>query len=173
MAAENKSNAALVLSSGAAIAAAIALSKKVSAEPLDEANTNLLIAIAQGIEALNQNILKLIPGEPGALTIQGYPPNVTGIEISRITIAALNTAYRLPDIEVPDGFTILIKAWPTNAGIIYVAKSDPDARNINQVWPLIFNDFLGEAVTNADIFYISGTNVGDFVSVFAAQRGGG
>ncbi len=164
----DKAKTALVLSTAAAIAAAAALLAKrpASAEStgvvtLDEVSINLLIAIAQGIENLNL--------EGGF--VQGWPPNTDNIEIARIDIAALNTAYRLPAIEVPDGFTLLVKAWPTNAGIIYVARSDPDARNVNQVWPLLPNDFFGVAIKNAHLLYISGTAVGDFATVLVEQRG--
>ncbi len=163
---------ALAVSATAAIAAAIALLKTrpattapSSVVALDEAALNLLIAIAAGIEDLNQNILV---GGVG----QGWPPNCDNVEIARIPITALATATRLPAIAVPDGFTLIIKAWPTNAGIIYVARSDPDARNINQVVPLIPNDFVGFNIKNADKLYISGTTVGDFATVLVEQRGG-
>ena len=176
---ERTGKTALVVGSAAAIAAAIALPKKTASAKssgivsLDEAAINLLIAIAQGIENLNQSFQNLIPGEPGQMVIQGWPPNTDNVEIARIGIAALNTAYQLPDIIVPDGFTLLVKAWFTNAGIIYVARSDPDARNINQVWPLIPNDFVGVNIKNANRLFLSGTAVGDFATLLVEQRGGG
>lgn len=167
------SKTALVVSAAAAIAAAGALiatrpasAKTAGVVTLDEVSINLLIAIAQGIENLNSQIVQ------GGL-VQGWPPNTENIEIARIDIGAVNTAYRLPDIDVPDGFTLIIKAWPTNGGIVYVAKSDPDARNINQVFPLLPNDVVGVNIKNAKSLYISGTNAGDFATILVEQRGNG
>jgi hypothetical protein len=162
---------------GAAIAAAYAWSKQHQPADaivrLDQTTIDLFIAMAQGIENINQTLGSGESGEPGAVTMQGYPKNVDDIEINRIQIGALNTAYQLPDIQVPNGFNLVIKAWGNNAGIIYIGKSAPDVLNINQVFPLWPNDFIGEAVTNAKMFYISGTAVTDSVSLFVGHRKGG
>ena len=177
----NKGAGAALAGVGVGAIGAWLLSGKVSAAPpgVDPKFWEALLALIATVDSETQALKELITllqgqgQEPGQLTFQGYPPNVDDVEITRITINALVTAYQLPDIAVPDGFTIVIKAWPTNAGLIYVARSAPDARNVAQVFPLLPNDFVGEAVTNADVFYISGTAVGDFASVLVGHRKGG
>jgi hypothetical protein len=165
--------AALVVGTGAITLAAAALTKSITTAAnsgIDSETIALIQKLNEQVAELNQSIQSLSSGENDNLYIQGYPPNVNDIQICRIVIAAINTSYQLPDIDVPDNFQLVIKAWPTNAGTIYVGKSDTEARDLNQVYPLVGNDSIAEAVTNANLFYVSGTNVNDCISVFVGHR---
>lgn len=94
-----------------------------------------------------------------------YPPNLVGIQAIRTPIVVAGVSQRLPYMEVPDGMALLIRAWWTNGGQIYVGGSDVEATNINQIWPLLQNEVVGYYVQNAEQIFISGTLAGDFVVI--------
>jgi len=178
---KNAGKAGVVLGGAALVTAAIALAKQrvaLAAEgviTLDEATMNLLIAMAQtsaDLEQLVERIIGSLEGGEVALTVQGYPPNTETITATRVLIAAVNTAYQLPDIVVPDDMNLQLKGWPTNAGIIYVGYSRATCININQVWPLLANEAIGYRVKNANAIFISGTVPGDWLAITVEQRRG-
>lgn len=180
MAEKNAGKAGVVLGGAALVTAAIALAKQrvaLAAEgvvTLDEATMNLLIAMAQtgaDVELLVQQIIGSLEGGEVSLTVQGYPTNTESISATRLLIAALNTAYQLPWIVVPDDMELQLKGWPTNAGIIYVGNSRATCININQVWPLLANEAIGYRVKNADVIFVSGTVAGDWLAITAEKRG--
>ena len=171
---------ALVVGSAAAIAAAIALSKKTAAAPggkqvvtLDETTMNLLVAIAQGIQNLNQSFQNLIPGEPGQMVVQGWPPNTKGTLSFTVACVAAATAYQVSDVEIPDGMALAIKSSPLNAvgSLIFVARTPAECINPNTAWPLIPNEAITYFVKNAKTIYIS-SNVAGSIAIFTTEQGG-
>jgi len=69
------------------------------------------------------------------------------------TVAAPGTALQLPDLKIPDGFELVVRALPNNTGDIYLGKTKAKAesatdrlayskgngltlkvKNANQVW---------------------------------------
>jgi hypothetical protein len=183
---DSASKAAMVVSIGAAIAAAYALTQKraQAAEPsqivsLDEATMNLLIAIAQAsgdidsttLDALDklQEILdKIGAGAPGG---QGWPPNAEGIRSFAVLCPAAATAYPVPDMEIPDGMALAIKNSPLNAAaaLIFVARTPAECTNPNSSWPLVWNEAITYLVKNANAFYVS-TNIAGSLAVFTAEQ---
>lgn len=179
---------ALALSGVSAIMSTIAVlqgGSRASAAPggkvsLDDDTLNLLMAMAQGTADIDQllgeifNAMRGIGNEPGeqsfSFNVQGYPSNTQSIIATRVQIQALNQAYQLPDIPVPNGMALQLKGWPTNGGLIYVGSSAATARNANQAWPLLANEPVGYYVTNAMNLYVSGTAVGDFVGITVERR---
>lgn len=182
----DKSRAGLVLASTTAIAATIAAlsSRSVKAAPsgeivsLDETTMNLLIAIAHDIGVSTDALLAELRNIISAVNNislgggLGIAPNTESATSTRVVIAALATPVQLPDIPVPDQFTMLIKAWYMNAGIIFVAESALAANGPNSVWPLVPNEFVGYRTQNANAFWITGNAVGDSVVVTVEQRRG-
>jgi len=178
---------ALVVGSAAAIAAAIALSKKTAAAPggkqvvtLDETTMNLLVAIAQGIQNLNQSFQNLnqsfqnlIPGEPGQMVVQGWPPNTKGTLSFTVACVAAATAYQVSDVEIPDGMALAIKSSPLNAvgSLIFVARTPAECINPNTAWPLIPNEAITYFIKNAKTIYIS-SNVAGSIAIFTTEQGG-
>lgn len=173
---DRKANAGLVVGlSASAAAIVLALRKQAGVAPggivsLDDATMQLLVTIAAQtgkidviIEAINNIALT------GGVAVV---PNADTIRSTRLQIAALNTPYQLPDVPVPDTMELLIKGWPGNFGIIYIAENQPSATNINQVWPIIANELVAYKVKNANCIWVSGTVVGDFVGFTVEQRSG-
>lgn len=164
MANGDRANAALALSGGAAIAAALAwLASRPKGVAAAEGTfppeaMQLLAAIASGIERLSPT--EATGAEEPSLSVKGYPPNQSGIIVSRRVIAALGQWYEFPDIPVPEGYTVLFKGWPTNAGVVYVAGSRNEAGNIETVYPLLANEFVRLQIQNFNQVYVSGLAAG-------------
>ena len=159
---------AAVMSTAAAVASALALinSGKASASPstFPPEVLELMIAMAQEMDALLQAVQNL------TIDVQGWVPNADGITSGRLNVQALNTARQLPHLVVPDDMEIQLKGWPTNLGIIYVASTDPAAKNINTVWPLLANEAIGYRIKNLNELYFSGTVVGNWVCWTVEKR---
>jgi len=184
--------AGLMLAGGATLAAAIALyqSTKARAAPagqngqgalmLDEATMELLVAMAQNgadIAQLIQEILNAGQNGDSVPLIQGYPANADSIEALGIPITALDAAVQLPDMPVPDGMALLLKGFPRNNQIVFVAKSASAATNINQAYPLIPNENVRYYVKNASAIYFAGITgfsaVNDILTITVEVRKGG
>jgi len=157
-----------ILGAGAAIAAAIALSRNSPAAAsssngghIDAGIKTLLEAIAEGQNAMLQAITG-IEAVPGQVTI-GIVPNTEEIACGRAQVAALNTSYNCPDLEVPDDMAIVLKAWPANGGIIFIGNTSPEARNLMSVYPLIANESIAYRIKNLNEIYFSGNGVGDWL----------
>ncbi len=162
---------AAVMSTAAAIASGFALirSGKVAAAPgapgtIPVEVIELLVAIAQSADNTDKDLDALLQ-EVRNLTLQaqGWVPNADGISCGREQVQALNTSRQLPHLVVPDDMEIQLKGWPANGGVIYLASSDPEAKNINSIWPLLPNEPAGYRVKNLNSIYFSGTAVGDWV----------
>ena len=87
-------------------------------------------------------------------------PKVIGFTV---LCGAANTAVRLPNRAVPHGKALVVKALPTNGGIIRIASSGPDAINPGSSYTLIANEAIEYEVTNAEVLYISATVAGEGV----------
>lgn len=175
--AEEKSaaKAAAGMSTVAAISAVLALikSRKPGAEViLPEEFVQLIVAIAATSDSIDNNLLKIITELAKlAINVQGFPPNAQGIRSFSTLCAVVNQAYQGDDMVVPEGMSLLIKSYPTNAlaSIVRVASSQSDATNPNSSWPLMPNEAVGYQVQNANQMYVSATVAGSIV-IFSAER---
>jgi len=181
---DKSSKAAVVVSIGAAVAATLALlQQRVKAEPsqivgLDEATMNLLIAIAQAsgnidsttldaLGKLQEIIDKIVAGGVG----QGWPPNAEGARTFAVLCLAVATPYPVPDMEIPGGMSLAIKASPLNVplSLLFVARTPAECTNPNSAWPLIPNESITYQVKNANAFFIS-TNIAGSIAIFSAEQ---
>lgn len=172
---------ALGASVTAIIASAIALSKKAKASAAEHGNRSeaAILELMEAILAVLERSQVVV--DPLLLErliqaldrgINGYPANTRFITAGRVAIGALNRAYRMPQVPVPEGMQVALKGWHTNAGIIYVGGSDAAAININQSWPLLPSELIWYQVRNLEEIRVSGDTVGDFVAYTVEQRGG-
>jgi hypothetical protein len=74
-------------------------------------------------------------------------------------------------MQVPEGFTLLIKADPRNAlgSIIQVATSAGDCINVNNSWPLIPNEFITWSVKDASAIWFSCSATGNYL-LFTVEK---
>jgi hypothetical protein len=168
--ADKASKVAAVMSTSAAIAAALALSKQVkAATPGGDINIpaemwDLIIAMAEDLDEARAALQSL------SINVQGWPPNTEGITALRVAVAVTGT--RLPYIAIPSGMSLVIKAWALNPGWLQVGASPAGCTNINQSFPLIPNEIVGYQIQNAEELYIAGTVAGCFACLTVEQRRG-
>jgi hypothetical protein len=180
MAEDKSAKTALGISTVAIITAAIAASRKTAAAPpggqiiLPPEFVQLVAAILASSDSIDSNLLKIINELANlAINIQGFPPNAPGTRSFSKLCAVANQSYQGDDMEVPEGMSLLIKSYPTNAGasIIRVASSITDATNPNSSWPLLPNEAVAYQVKNANQIYVSASIAGSLV-IFSAERTG-
>jgi len=176
--ADRASQVAVGISTGAAIAAALAwlAGRKAEAAPPGEITIppelmELLVSIAQSTDRIDQNILDIINAIASlAISTQGWVPNADSMTALRVACPAANTPYQLPDIAVPDDMELVLLGWPLNPGWIQVGASPAECTNINQSYPLLPGATVGYRVKNAKSLFVSATAGGCFVVATVEQR---
>lgn len=141
---------------------------------LPEEVIQLLIAMAATSEETKDAVLSILArlAENGGGEIgQGWPPNTRYIRSSGITCLAANTAYQAPDIVVPSGMALIVKAHPLNAvgSVVQVATTPADCLNANSSYPLIPSEAVSYHIQNADVLRVSATVAGSIV-VFSTEQ---
>ncbi len=91
--------------------------------------------------------------------------NREGVQSERVTIAAAGVAYQLPDMTIPDGFAVVVIAWPDNKGIVYVAEGEIPATDPDEVTPLAPGAAVPLFIKNPNVLWVSSTQAGDHVAV--------
>lgn len=178
MAENRKAGVAVALSVPAAIAAAVALSRRMQAAPpggeftLPKEFIDLIIAIAASTDDISGNIQQIIQAlNTLSISVQGWPANADSLTGIRVPITA--TGMQLPFIAVPSGMTLIIKAWALNPGWLQVGASLAGCANINQSFPLLPSEIVGYQVQNAEQIYIAANAPGCFACLTVEQRKGG
>lgn len=180
MAESKKADAGVILSLGAAVGvAALALSsRKAEAAPLpdtfhlDDETMQLLLAMANQLGQLDkiQGVIDAINNIQITTGGQGWPENTDQFICFVMPFNAANVADKLPEIAIPSGFTLALKADPANAGMILIGPSSADATNPNQAWPLMPNEAITLAVKKMDAVWASATFAGDSLHCIVEAR---
>ena len=171
---DRKAGVALAISIPTAIAVAAALAKKVQAAPKGELVIpkefwDLIIAIAASAGTIDDSIQKVIQElSTLAINVQGWPPNTDSLTALRPAIPV--AGIKLPSIAIPDGMSLVIKAWAANPGNLQVGASIAECTNINQSFPLLPSEIVGYQVQNADNIYVAATVAGCFACLTVEQR---
>jgi hypothetical protein len=179
MAGDKEARAAALASAGAIALAAVALARKAQAAPsgeivLPKEFVDLIVAIGNttvDIDSLTAQIRDKLSSL--GITVQGWPPNVKYTRTFVVVCAVVGRAYPAPDMAIPSGMSLLIKAHPLNpvGSIIYVATSAADAINPNSSYPLVPNEPFSLQVENSNTIYVS-SNTPNAIAIFAAEQGG-
>jgi hypothetical protein len=171
--------AALGISIPAAILAALALSKKTQAAPgpgggltLPKEFIDLIIAIAASTDNINGNIRQIIQALNAlSINVQGWPANADSLAALRVGILVAGT--QLPDISVPSGMSLVIKAWALNPGWLQVGASLAECTQINQSFPLLPSEIVAYQVKNANQIWVAANAAGCFACLTVEKRKGG
>jgi len=125
-----------------------------------EANASMLLGVADILVAL----------QALQINVQGFPPNADYVVTTRIVCTLPNQSYPVPELEVPEGFTLLIKAWPLNAvgSLVYVATSP--APQAQMAWPLIPNESLPYGIKNTSKLWVFSNIAGSQAVMTVEQR---
>jgi len=177
MARDNDAKAAAGFSAVAAIAAALALAKKVQAAPggelvIPKEFWDLIIAIAASAGTIDNSIQQVITKlSTLGINVQGWPPNVRHTRSFTIVCAVAVQAYQASPMTIPSGMSVVIKASPLNAvgSLIYVATTAAESTNPNSSWPLVPNESVGYALQNAEEVYVS-SNIAGSIAIFSAEQ---
>lgn len=180
---KDRAKTGLAVGAGSLIGAAIAIlaSRKAEAKPaeglvsLDEAAMNLLLAIAESGEAIDDNTLETINAinrlaAALGVTVLENPSEITSF---RVLVPVVNTPVNLPDRVIPYGEHLVVKALPPNMGIVYTANSRPEALNINSCYQLLANEAIEYKVKNANTVWLNVTRAGEGVCCTVEQKGAG
>ncbi|MBD3320582.1 MAG: hypothetical protein GF350_05735 [Chitinivibrionales bacterium] len=146
--------------------------KQGSAAPIDEATTKLLLAIAQSNESIDKTTKDLLQAIVNAIGADGTGSlqNPRSFIAWRFVPTAINTGEQMPSRMIPYGFHLVIKAYHTNFGIMYVAPSKPDAQNATSAYPLIANEAVELKIRDSEDAWIAATNLGDSVVCIIEQE---
>lgn len=185
---DNRNTGVAILGVGGLIAAAAAIinARKADAAPsipngnggeiiLDQAASDLLLAIAQSdsnIDANTKTLIELVRQLSASQGVDVGMKNPSHIMVVRLSVNATNAAYSMPDRPIPYKKNVVIKALPTNLGVIYVANSAVDATNINSAYPLIANEAVEYEIDNLQRLHYSGSIVGDGLVATVEQESG-
>lgn len=122
---------------------------------LPEELLNLLASWAATTDSIYQELQAL------GIDVQGFPSNKPGIITPTINCVALNTPYQGPNIDVPEGFQVVVKSHPGNPvfSVVRVASNAADSINNNASFPLAVNDDCKVQVQNMNDIYVSSTIV--------------
>lgn len=188
--ADDRAKTGLAAGAGGLIgaAAAILATRKAGAAPpvgevsLDEAAMLLLRAIAQSGEAIDSNTFEALARLAGVSDAIDRLAAALGISVLQnpqeitaflILIPAANIPVQLPDRVIPYGVELVIKAIPTNGGIIYVGNSRAEAMNVNSSYWLIANEAIEYKIRNAQQLWVNTNVAGEGVICTVEQRGRG
>ena len=76
---------------------------------------------------------------------------------------------QLPDVTVPNGFTVVIRADPNNTGIVYITTSIARLAAVATRAPLNAGDVVRFYITNVDLLYVAGSIANQDVNIFVEQ----
>lgn len=121
--------------------------------------------IVDDLSSLKDAIAAISPGSV-------WGENADYVSTVRIQCVAANQTYPVPSMIVPDGFDILVKAWPTNAiGSLIFVITNP-APNQNACYPLIPNESIRLKIKDSGKIYLFSNVAGSQATVSVEQRGG-
>jgi hypothetical protein len=171
--------AALGLSIPSIIMAAAALAKKAQAAPggeftLPKEFIDLIIAIAAETDTINSNIETVISTlRELSISVQGWPSNTDSLSAVRVLIAPV-AGLQMPDILVPSGMALVIKAWALNPGWLQIGGSLAECANVNQSFPLLPSEVVTYQVQNANQIWIAANAANCFACLTVEKwKGGG
>ena len=87
----------------------------------------------------------------------------------QMLVVTAGIAQQLPPRDVPYGYQVIIKALPTNAGIIQVGSNKPSAENIANNYPLNINEPVGLNVSDLSAVWFTGA-VADGIAWIVEQK---
>jgi hypothetical protein len=129
------------------------------------------MAIASGMDTMSANFTAVLEALNKLQTgggMQGWPANANSVAGLRVAVPV--TGVRLPDMAVPSGMSILLKAWSLNPGWLQVGGSTAEATNVNQSFTLLPNETVGYQIENANQIYIAATAAGCFVVLTVEKK---
>jgi hypothetical protein len=120
--------------------------------------------MALGRNGFVQPVEGVAGGVPIPVSGGGVPANRATFAANQKTVPTPGTAVQLQTTAVPDGFTILVRALPTNTDIIWVGQDAATAQDHTKATPLNLGDLLTLALTNVNEIWIDANVSGEGIS---------
>jgi len=92
-----------------------------------------------------------------------WTSNRPGWEHGQKTVAVPGTAEQLPDLAIPDGFELVVRALPGNANDIYLGKSKAKAESATDRNTFSKGNGLTLKVNNANLVWVDAAAGGEGV----------
>ena len=73
-------------------------------------------------------------------------------------VPSAGTAVQLPNLSIPRGEKVTIKAISTNAGIVYIANSKSGAEDKINCYPLTSDDDVALQISNLNLVWLNADN---------------
>lgn len=83
--------------------------------------------------------------------------NPSYIKAKRKLVDTAGIAVQLPDVKIPEDFTVVIKALAANTGTIYVGNSKPEAEDTTMSFPLSAGESIEYEIQNLEQLWIDAT----------------
>ena len=179
MADSNKVGIALA---GACIAglAALLLSRGASAaepgapapEGMDEETWRLVQAIGEGIVEESQKLDAMVNAINNLTISMGGQVSVANSRTTtqgQVTCPVIGRGVQLPSRVIPWNRQVVIKALPTNVGVISVSETQQSVGSAWSRWPLIANEGIGYFIAKLDAIWISATVAGEGIAFTVEQ----
>lgn len=94
-------------------------------------------------------------------------PNRPTWDHGQKTVSAAGTAEQLPDLVIPDGFELVVRALPDNANDIYLGKSKSKAESATDRLTFSKGNGLTLKVKNANEVWVDAAVAGQGVDYWA------
>lgn len=75
------------------------------------------------------------------------------------------TAVQLPNIPIPDGYALVIKALSANAGRVYIGHTAADAQVPANAYSIGINEHASLKITNANLVYLDAAVANDGIEI--------
>jgi len=102
-------------------------------------------------------------------TARGIVPNRSAWTHGHKDVPIAGTAVQLPNVKVPDGFALVLKAKVDNNSYIYYGNSKENAENSPPRCTLAPSESIALSVTNANLLWINAAVDGDGVEYIVEQ----
>jgi hypothetical protein len=167
---ENREALAIIAAGGAGALIASLLNRRPDpgATPV-EIPPELLSAIAV-LVANSDTTVQQLSEILTTLGISGVGQNPDEMFVFTIFPPIINVAVQFPEQLVGYDKDLVIRAYPVNAGNMYVGNTAAEAMNPNSSWLLQPNDIVGWKIHNTKQLWASCTVVGDGIMVTGERR---
>ena len=159
------------VSTATAIGVAAILLKKQAASGdtnIPQSLIDLITAMGADLDIITQFVQNFQQNSTG----QGWPPNTPDFYINRRDFVAINTAFQLDDLAIPDDFDLIIKSWPTNpaGSLLFVGTTKANAENPLASYPLVPNEARSFKIQNAQTLWVATSALPAAVSISVEKR---
>lgn len=91
--------------------------------------------------------------------------NQSDFNTGQTLVPVPGTAVQLPNTAIPDGFALVIKALPANAGRVYIGNTAAAAQVPANAYSLGPNEHVELQITNANLVYLNAAVANDGVEI--------